>query len=81
MDPVEYERRKAFSEEVKGMGKSEHVEIARILRKHSVQMSENRSGFFFDMVKLPVEVFEALLAFRDFVQQNSEELDKRFSTP
>ncbi len=77
MEPVEYERRKAFSDEIKAMGKSEHIEIARILRKHGVQMSENRSGFFFDMAKLSAEVFEALLAFRDFVQQNSEELEKR----
>jgi hypothetical protein len=78
MEPVEYERRKAFSNEIKGMGKSEHIEIARILRKHGVQMSENRSGFFFDMAKVSAEVFEALLAFREFVQQNSEELEKRF---
>jgi len=59
------------------MGKSEHIEIARILRKHEIQTSENRSGIFFDMVKLPQEVFDALLTFRDFVQQNNEELEKR----
>lgn len=59
------------------MGKSEHVEIARILRKHNVPVSENRSGIFFDMVKLEPEVFEALLVFREFVQQNNRELEKR----
>jgi hypothetical protein len=32
------------------------------------------------MVKLPLEVFEALLVFREFVQQNNEELDKRFGS-
>jgi hypothetical protein len=77
MDPTEYERRRAFCEELKDMGKSEHVEIARILRKHNVQVSENRSGIFFDMVKLDAEVFEALLVFREFVQQNNRELEKR----
>jgi len=80
MDPTEYERRRAFCEELKDMGKSEHVEIARILRKHNVQVSENRSGIFFDMVKLEPEVFEALLVFREFVQQNNRELEKRGAT-
>jgi len=80
MDPVEYERRRIFCEELKEMGKSEHVEIARILRKHNVQVSENRSGIFFDMVKLEPEVFEALLVFREFVQQNNRELQKRDTT-
>lgn len=77
MEPAEYERRRAFCEELKDMGKSEHVEIARILRKYNVQVSENRSGIFFDMVKLEPEVFEALLVFREFVQQNNRELEKR----
>jgi len=77
MDPVEYERRKVFCEEIKAMGRSEALEIARILRKYNITVSENRSGIFFDMVKLPQEVFEALLTFREFVQKNNTELEKR----
>jgi hypothetical protein len=77
MDPVEYERRRIFMEDIKVMGRSEHVEIARILRKHGVVVSENRSGIFFDMVKLSGEVFEALLQFREFVDKNNAELEKR----
>ena len=77
MDPVEYERRKVFCEEIKTMGRSEALEIARILRKYNITVSENRSGIFFDMVKLPQEVFEALLTFREFVQKNNTELEKR----
>lgn len=59
------------------MNRSEHIEIARILRKNCVAFSENRSGIFFDMTKLSVDVFEELLQFRDFVRQNTEELGKR----
>jgi len=77
MDPVEYERRKNFCEEIKSMGRSEALEIARILRKYKIAVSENRSGIFFDMLKLPQEVFEELLTFREFVQKNNAELDKR----
>ena len=80
MDPVEYERRRVFMEEVKQMGRSEYIEIARILRKNGIKMSENRSGLFFDMCKLPEEVFGELLEFKKFVQQNNQELEKRFHT-
>ena len=77
MDPVEYEDRKAFCEDIKTMERSAHIEIARILRKYDFPFSENRSGIFFDMVKLPAEVFKALLQFREFVHQNTQELEKR----
>ena len=59
------------------MSRSEFIEIARILRKNNIAISENRSGIFFDMCKIPTEVFEELLVFRDFVKQNNTELEKR----
>ena len=77
LDPAEYERRRLFHEQMQTMSKPEHIELARILRKHNVAISENRSGMFFDLTKLPQEVFNALLHFRDFVAQNTKELDKR----
>lgn len=77
MDTEEYERRKLFCESMKSMSRSEFIEIARILRKNNVTVSENRSGIFFDMCKIPLEVFEELLVFRDFVKQNNTELEKR----
>jgi hypothetical protein len=77
MEPEEYERRREFCELMKTMGKSEYVEIARILRKYDISVSENRSGMFFDMAKLPLDVFEELLKFHDFVLKNNKELDKR----
>ena len=77
MDSTEYERRKAFCEEIKTLSRSEFIEIARILRKNNVAVSENRSGIFFDMCKISEEVFKELLFFRDFVKKNNAELEKR----
>lgn len=73
----EYERRRVFCESIKDLSKPEHIEIARILRRHGVAVSENRSGMFFDMVKLPTDVFEELLQFRSFVNTNTEALKDR----
>lgn len=80
MDQAEYRRRQEFCETIKTLGRSEFIEIARILRKNNVALSENRSGLFFDMVKISDEVFEELLKFYDFVQQNNIELQKRCDT-
>lgn len=75
--PEQYEERRLFVETMKTMGKSEFVEIARILRKHNVPISENRSGVYFDMAKVPETVFRELLQFRVFVHTTNAELEKR----
>ncbi len=75
--PEQYEERRLFAETMKTMGKSEFVEIARILRKHNVPISENRSGVYFDMAKVPETVFRELLQFRVFVRTTNAELEKR----
>jgi len=77
MNPEEYERRRSFTDTMKTMSKSEFIEIARILRSHNISLSENRSGLYFDMGKLPAEVFDELVKFHAFVVQNNKELDKR----
>jgi hypothetical protein len=75
--PAEYDERRQFCEAMRDMTRSEYVEIARILRRNGVAMSENRSGLFFDMAKLDRSVFDELLRFRDFVTKNTNELAKR----
>ena len=77
MNPEEYERRRAFTDTMKTMSKSEFIEIARILRTHNVSLSENRSGLYFDMGKLTSEVFDELVKFHAFVVQNNKDLEKR----
>jgi hypothetical protein len=77
LSPVEYEVRRQFCDMMRNMSHSEHVEIARILQRSGVVMSENRSGLFFDMAKLENTVFDELVRFRDFVAKNTNELAKR----
>jgi hypothetical protein len=75
--PAEYEERRQFCDAMRSMTRSEYVEIARILRRNGIAMSENRSGLFFDMAKLDRTVFDELVRFRDFVTKNTNELAKR----
>ena len=77
MDATEYSRRSAYNDAIKTMTYSEHIEIARILRKHGAPISTNRNGIYFSVDKLAQPVFEELLRFQEFVVNNTAELAKR----
>lgn len=74
---ADYEERRAFCDSMKKMTRPEYIEIARILHRNGVAMSENRSGLYIDMAKVPVAVFKELQQFREFVAQSTSELAKR----
>lgn len=76
LEAPEYQRRHEFNEYMKTLDKNAYVEIARILKKHGVTISENRSGIFFDLTKIAQEVFDDLVKFREFVEKNMKELEK-----
>ena len=73
----EYERRKAFLENLKGLTKTEYIEIVRILKKHSADYSENLNGVFFNCCHLSQVVFDDLELFLKFTQTNRQTLADR----
>ncbi len=75
----EDERRKTFLDNMKGLTKSEYIEIIRILQKHEVVYSENHNGIFLNLTALPQEVFDDLQYFLLFTQQNRQNLSDRDS--
>jgi hypothetical protein len=77
LPPDEYERRKAFLDDLKGLSKSEYVEILRILKQHDVAVSENHNGVFFNVSTLTKDAFEALQLFRRFTVSNRLQLADR----
>ena len=77
LSPDEYERRKLFLESLKGLTKTEHIEIIRILQKHSAEFSENLNGVFFNCCNLAQPVFDDLELFIKFTQTNRKNLADR----
>jgi len=75
----EYERRKVFLESLKGLTKSEYIEIVRILQQHKIEFSENANGVFFNVTTLTQPVFDALELFIRFTQTNRANLANRES--
>ena len=75
----EYERRKLFLEQLKGLTKSEYIEIVRLLQKHEAPFSENLNGVFFNACALTQPVFDALELFIHFSQSNRKNLADRDS--
>ena len=77
LEPIEYERRRLFLEQIKGLTKPEYIEIVRILQKHDVVFSENANGIFFNVSLLAQDVFDALVKFLEFTQSNRRDLAAR----
>jgi hypothetical protein len=73
----EYEQRKLFSQEVKLLTKNEMEEVYRILKVHKAEFSENSNGVFFDVSKLPAEVFKELQQFMIFSKKNRDDFNDR----
>jgi hypothetical protein len=69
----EYEQRKLFSDEVRQMTRNEMEEIYKILKAKKAEYSENSNGVFFDVSKLPADLFLELQNFMNFCKKNREE--------
>jgi len=72
-----YEKRKQFLEEVKALDKEEYQEIFRIIKKSSVEFSENSNGVFFDLNQVTDEIFQKLESFMDYCKTQRSEEKKR----
>ncbi len=70
----EYQRRKLFLDQLKGLTTPEYVEIVRILKAHLVHFSENQNGIFFNVASLPQTTFDELEKFLHFTQMNRNNL-------
>ena len=66
LSDAEYDSRKKFLAELKGLSKTEMANIFDILKRHKMEYSENSNGVFFDLMKLPKEVFDEIQTYMDF---------------
>jgi hypothetical protein len=72
----EYELKKQMLEDIKTLTKEEHIELFRVIRKHSIEYSENSNGIFFDLTQCTSEIFGKLIQFMELckTQRKNEEL-------
>jgi hypothetical protein len=73
----EYEERRIFLEELKRLVIVEQEEIFRILKKNKCEYSENSNGVFFDVSRIPNEVFSEMKSFLTFCQANRKNFEIR----
>jgi hypothetical protein len=74
---TEYDERKKFLDDVKTLSKPEMEELYRIIKKSKAEYSENSNGVFFDLCKLPAEVFGEMLKFMQFAQKTRDDFNAR----
>jgi|LauGreSBDMM110SN_4_FD.fasta_scaffold327750_2 hypothetical protein len=73
----EYEERKRFLDDIRALSKSELEELYRILKKSRAEFSENSNGVFFDLCKLPDEVFSEMKKFMEFCHKTRDDEAQR----
>jgi hypothetical protein len=73
----EYEIRKKFLDELKGLVKEEQEHIFRIVKQSGIEFSENNNGVFFDVCTLPRPVFDKISEYMTLCRQNREEFAYR----
>lgn len=73
----EYEERKVFLEELKKLVISEQEEIFRLLKRGGCEFSQNTNGIFFDVSKVPADIFQQMKKFLIFCQENRKNFEER----
>lgn len=74
---AEYESRRSLLEDIKTLSRVEQEEIYRIIKGSSVEYSENHNGVFFDVCKLPADMYEKIQAFLAFCKKNRDDFAAR----
>jgi len=77
LSPEDYESRKLFLQELKVISAIEQQEIYRILKESGVEYSENHNGVFFDICKLPADIYAKMKEFMEFCKKNREDFAAR----
>lgn len=73
----EYDERRRFLEDLKGLTKTEHEKMLIILRNWNAEFSENSNGVFFDISKTPKEVFQDLQKYMTYCKTIRKEQAER----
>ena len=74
---AEYDERKKLLDEIRTLSKSELEEIYRILKTSKAEFSENSNGVFFDLCKLPAEIFLEIHKFMEFCHKTRDDFATR----
>jgi hypothetical protein len=72
-----YEILKEETDDSKTLEKEEYHEIFRILKKNSVEYSENSNGIFFDINTVSDEILDKLVTFMELCKTQRSEEKKR----
>jgi hypothetical protein len=77
LNTQEYDERKQFLDDLRSLAKSELEELYRILKKSKAEFSENSNGVFFDLCKLPADVFDEMKKFMEFCHKTRDDFALR----
>jgi hypothetical protein len=73
----EYEMRRHFLEDLKILSKTEHMHMFDLIKKESIEYTENSNGVFFDISKVSADMFQVLYTYMNFCKTTRTEQTER----
>jgi hypothetical protein len=73
----EYEIRRHFLEDLKILSKTEHDHMFGLIKKEGIEYTENSNGVFFDVSKIPSNIFEVIQTYMNFCKTTRTEQTER----
>ena len=71
-----YFNKKHLFDKINSLSSTEHDEIFRIINKHSINISRNKNGVFFNLSSLDDNVLEEIDKFVTYCVNNKQQLDE-----
>lgn len=66
----------AIKDQIETLHKPYQIQLLRILKKHNVNVNENRNGIFFNLAKVNNDTLEDINKYLEYVEQQIEFLDE-----
>jgi len=77
---ISYEDKKQMLEDIKLFSKEEHIELFRIIKRDSIDYSENSNGIFFDLTQCSNANLDSILKFIEMTKTQRKQEETRTHT-
>ena len=61
---------------IESLDKLHHIEIAKILKKYNIFLSENKNGIFVNMTNINKEIYDEINVYLKFIQNQEKNIKK-----
>ena len=73
---INYQNLEKLQKNIDNLNPEHHLQIAKILYKNNIKLSQNNNGIFVNLTTLPNEITELLWKYLEFINNQEEYINK-----